>query len=80
MAVSDDVSAEDLRKAMLNIADATRLTSEAVDRLAVRLSLSIPSLGLDPFLPVLRDSLRAASGRLSAAVDLLVTMDDKHST
>jgi hypothetical protein len=67
---ADNVSNEELRKAVLNVADAIRLTSEALDRLALRLSLSIPSLELDPFLPNLRESIRAANGRLSAAVDL----------
>lgn len=80
MAVSNDVSTEDLRKAVLNVADAIRLTSGALDGLARRLGDSIPSLGLDPFLPNLRQALLAANGRLSAAVDLLVKADDQPSS
>ena len=80
MAESNEISAEDLRKALLNVADAIRLTSRALDRLALRLSLSMPSLELDPFLPNLRETLRAANGRLSAAVDLLVKNDDERSS
>jgi len=77
MAPSDEISTEDLRKAVLNVADAIRLTSDALDRLTRRLGHSIPSLELDPFLPQLRQALHAANGRLSAAVDLLVKADDE---
>jgi hypothetical protein len=70
MAVSNDVSTEDLRKAVLNVADAIRLTSDALDRLVRRLGHSIPTIDI-------RQALHAANGRLSAAVDLLVTDDDQ---
>jgi hypothetical protein len=80
MAEPDEIPTEDLRKALLNVADAVRLTSEALDRLVRLLGDSIPSLGLGPLLPMLRDSLRAANGRLSAAVDLLVKTDDEPSS
>jgi hypothetical protein len=80
MAQSNDISTEDLRKAVLNVADAIRLTSDALDILARRLGDSIPTLTLGPFLPNLRETLRAANGRLSVAVDLLVKTDDETSS
>jgi hypothetical protein len=51
-----------------------------LDRLVLRLSLSIPALELDPFVPRLREGLRGANARLSAAVDLLVKEDAEHSS
>ena len=79
MAEFNEISAEDLRKALLNVADAIRLNSEALEALIRRLAQSIPALELDPFLPNLRETLRAANGRLSTAVDLLVKTDDEPS-
>ncbi len=79
MAEFNEISAEDLRKALLNVADAIRLNAEALEALIRRLAQSIPALELDPFLPNLRGALRAANGRLSTAVDLLVKTDDEPS-
>lgn len=74
----DSVSTDDLRKAVLNVADAVRLTSEALERTVAGLSAILPAVELG-LLPRLRESVRAANGRLSAAVDLLVKEDAEHS-
>jgi hypothetical protein len=80
MAKPDEISPEDLRKAVLNVADAVRLISETLDRLGTSLRLNVPPLGLDPTLARLRDTLRTTNGRLSAAVDLLVKTDGEPSS
>jgi hypothetical protein len=73
-----EVSTEDLRKAVLHLADAIRLTSAALDRLALRLGHSIPSLELDRVPSTVHETLRAANDRLVNAVDLLVKTDDEN--
>ncbi len=51
MAVSNDISTEISEKQYLTSRMPYALTSGALDGLARRLGDSIPSLGLDPFLP-----------------------------
>jgi hypothetical protein len=73
------VSTEDLRKAVLNVADAVRLTAEALELMRGNLSLTSGAIGLNPFVQNFQRKLVAANGRLSAAVDLLVNEDVEHS-
>jgi hypothetical protein len=75
----ESVSTEDLRKAILNVADAIRLTAEALELMRGNLSLTNAAVGLNPFLQHFHRTLVAANGRLSAAVDLLVKEDVEHS-
>ncbi|HTT78532.1 MAG TPA: hypothetical protein VMF86_02530 [Stellaceae bacterium] len=83
MAEADDVSMDDLRKAVLNLADAVRVITISVDRLAFRLAHS-PIWELDPSLSIemnnIRETIGPAKGRLSAAVELLVKDDVGHSS
>src|SRR5580765_7248451 len=76
---SESVSNEDLRKAILKVADAIRLTAEALESMQGNLSLTNAAVGLNPFLQHFRRTLVAVNGRLSAAVDLLVKEDVEHS-
>ena len=73
------VSTEDLRKAVLNVADAVRLTAEALELMRGNLSLTNAAIGLNPFVHNFQRKLGAVNGRLSAAVDLLVKEDVEHS-
>ena len=79
MAEDDGVSTEDLRKAVLNVADAVRLTAEALELMRGNLSLTNAAIALNPFAHTFQRKLAAANGRLSAAVDLLVNEDVEHS-
>jgi len=79
MPEGSSVSTEDLRKAVLNVADAVRLTAEAVELMRGNLSLTNAAIGLHPFVHNFQRKLSAANGRLSAAVDLLVKEDVGHS-
>jgi hypothetical protein len=79
MPENEDVSTEDLRKAVLNVADAVRLTAEALELIRGNLALTNAAIGLQPFLQTFHRTLSAANGRLGAAVDLLVKEDFEHS-
>lgn len=81
MPESERVSIEDLRKAVLNVADAVRLTAEALEIMRATVALTTAAaLNLNPFLENFRRSLLAANNRLSAAVDLLVKEEAEHSS
>ncbi len=75
----DSVSTDDLRKAILNVADAVRLTAEALELMRGNLSPTNAAVGLNPFLQHFHRTLAAANSRLGAAVDLLVKEDIEHS-
>jgi hypothetical protein len=83
VAEGDDVSIDDLRKALLNLADAIRVLAIGVDRLTFRLAHS-PIWEFDPSLSIEMHSIREAIGpakdRLSAAVNLLVKDDAEHAS
>ena len=83
MAEGENVSTEDLRKAILNVADAIRLVAASVDVFALKLRRIWP-LRDNPEVSTshsdLHRSLLEANERLHAAVDLLVKTDDKPSS
>lgn len=79
MPESESVSIEDLRRAILNVADAVRLTAQAMELMRANLSLTVPAVGSRVFLQNFNQPLAAANGRLSTAVDLLVKEDAEHS-
>lgn len=73
------VSTEDLRKAVLNVADAIRLTVQALELMRANVGLTNAAVSINPFLQIFNRTLASANNRLSAAVDLLVKEDVEHS-
>jgi hypothetical protein len=83
MAEPDEISTEDLRKAVLNVADAVRMIAASVDVFVLRLARVWPLRDYPEVAAShseLHRSLLASNERLSAAVDLLVKTDDEHSS
>lgn len=79
MPEDESVSTEDLRKAILNVADAIRLTAEALELMRANVGLTNAAVSTNPFLQFFNRNLVSANNRLSAAVDLLVKEDAEHS-
>lgn len=78
----DDLSSDDIRKAVLNVTDAARLIAQSIDVFVLKLRRVWP-LRDYPELSASHDelhmSLLAANQRLHTAVDLLVKEDVEHS-
>ncbi len=81
MTEADEISVEDLRKAVLHLTDAVRLIATATDVFALRVAQSSPLSSYPDVVfshSVLHEKLMRANDRLHAVVDLLVRMDDEH--